>query len=151
MTFGHAQTTETGKAGYLPTGLGRRGQRGHITTFPSTSEITGNTKVSLTNPEAVVGQIVSAKKNEKGNYVLEVKPLPEHSVSETGANIHVAGTVGWAEILPGLTIEDPDGNLQQLRGTVDIRYINPFSSKKKRGKTGKPLTSEDLRKAADKL
>jgi len=90
-----------------------------------------------------MAQIVSARINEEGNFVLEVRPLPSQRLSMSKENVHIAGTTGWAEALIGLTTIDPEGNQQQLFATVDIRYRNPYAPKKE--KKSKTLSVEDLK------
>lgn len=48
----------------------------------------------------------------------------------------------------GLTTVDPEGNEQDLKATVDIRYSNPYYTKPK--KPSEPLTVEALKKAGMK-
>lgn len=91
-----------------------------------------------------MSQIVSATMDKDGNIVLVVKKLPCPSLSKKGANVHCFGTVGWSEKL-GLTYTDPEGNEQELRATVDVRYINPYYEKPK--PPPKELTVEDLKNA----
>jgi hypothetical protein len=71
-----------------------------------------------------MGQIVVAKKNREGNYILEVKPLDKERISETGETIQVAGTKGWAERLTGCFSEDEEGNPAPLTAVVQIRRKN---------------------------
>jgi hypothetical protein len=62
-----------------------------------------------------MSQIVKAFRDEEGNYLLMVRPLTPR-VSETQKTVQIAGTKGWAEILP---IQDEQGN--QLTAVVQIR------------------------------
>lgn len=71
-----------------------------------------------------MGQIVSYAMNERGNFVIEVKPTEiKHNRVKT---TQVAGT-GWYEALNGMFAQDPEGNDVPLYASVSIRYANSNS------------------------
>jgi hypothetical protein len=78
-----------------------------------------------------VAQIISCKISPEGNHVIEVKPLAEPKVSESGKTVIIAGTVGWAELIPGWYHEDADGDLHTCTCHVQIRYNREKKLKKK--------------------
>ena len=70
-----------------------------------------------------MGQIVSARVNKDGNYLIEVKPTKER-ISESQETVLIGGTVGWAERLPGLWHQTEDGEQVPLTAVVQIRRKN---------------------------
>lgn len=69
-----------------------------------------------------MSQIVAYSKNERGNFVLEVKPAIRYTRKRT---TQIAGT-DWDEPLPGLFALDPEGNQVPLQANVSIRYSNSY-------------------------
>lgn len=69
-----------------------------------------------------MGQIVKAELNEKGNHVIEVKPLKKPRVSESGETVQISGTSGWAETLPGVFHITPEGETVPCTCIVQIRH-----------------------------